>query len=554
MHNPPSWFQQVYYNGKPVSGALLNSYTAGNTNVPCPVYYDEDRTIAAPNPLSADAQGIFPQYYLADVEYKFVISTADGVILATRDYVSSNGGGTIAPTDTYKVMTYSGDTTPDYLQSKLIAGNNMTISLSGSDLVLSASTTSTDDHKVLVGSTDPTPGFLFDKVVPGPFVTVAKAAGVSGEAIQIAFRPVVSADGTDVPNYLINKLSANNTPIGFESYNGKVNLTFDYAEASAGLTNTPYTVWFSDSNGKLSRSSNLTYGDPNHGGNSILYSQNFLAGSNFVINGRGFNALSDGTLDLQFATNGARVKIAVQDRVGGVYGTAFISAHNNANTASIVTDRASFSNLSDGRLVFSAKLSGEDLVYMHTATGLSFNPTSNILTAPNLAIGSLSAAGILTNDASGNVSSVPASTFTDSQQVLVSPLDTAAGYLGTKLAAGTNIGFNVTSDSHGQKLWISARSNMLLNPTYVQAAYTVVDSDSCVVTNTNNSVTVTLPTPGSTYNGRAVYVYNTGSGSTTINTVSGGIIGYTPSISSYGKLLFRCLQTAQGTYAWMCGA
>lgn len=554
MHNSPYWFQQVYYNGKPASGALLHSYTAGNTNIPCPIYYDVDRTTPCPNPLSADPQGIFPQYYLGDVEYKFVVSTADeSATIATRDYVSSNGSSGGIVSDTYKVMTYSGDTDPDYLQNKLVAGNNMSISLSGNDLVLSASTTSTDDHKVLVDSIDPTPGFLFDKVVPGPFVTVAKTAGVSGEAIAIAFRPVVSADGTDVPNYLIDKLSANNTPIGFESYNGKVNLTFDYAEASAGLTNTPYTVWFSDSNGKLSGSSNLTYGDPNHGGNSILYSQNFLAGSNFVINGRGFNALSDGTLDLQFPTNGARVKIAVQDRVGGVYGTAFISAHNNANTASIVADRASFSNLSDGRLVFSAKLSGEDLVYMHTATGLSFNPTSNILTAPNLAIGSFSAAGILTNDASGNVSSVPASTFTDSQQVLVSSLDTTAGYLSTKLAAGTNIGFNVTSDSHGQKLWISARSNMLLNPTYVTANYTVVDTDMCVASQTNSDVTVTLPTPGSTYNGRGLYVYGCGTGAVIVNTVSGGIRGYTPTISGYGKLMFRCLKSSDNNYYWMCG-
>ena len=345
--------------------------------------------------------------------------------------------------------------------------------------------------------------------------------------------------------YLIDKLSANDTPIGFESYNGKVNLTFDYTKASANLVNTPYAVWFSDSNGKLSGSSNLTYGDPNHGGNSILYSQNFLAGSNFVINGRGFNALSDGTLDLQFPTNGARVKIAVQDRVGNVYGTAFISAHNNANTASIVTDRASFSNLSDGRLVFSAKLSGEDLVYLHTTNGLSFNPTSSILTAPYLAIGSLSAAGVLTNDASGNVSSVPLATFTDSQQVLVSSTDTEAGYLGSKLAAGTNIGFSVTSDSHGQKLWISARSNMLLNPTYVSANYTVTDTDTCIVNCASGSITLTMPAPSMTYNGRGIEIFNA---SPEIMYVVGGITF--SAMMNFG-MRFRCVRDYTQTWVWI---
>lgn len=553
MHNSPDWFQQVYYNGKPVSGALLTSYTAGNTNIPCPVYYDVDRTTPCPNPLQADDQGIFPQYYMSDVEYKFVLSTAGGITLATRDYVSPGGAGGSVVSDTYKVMTYSGDTTPDYLQNKLVAGNNMTISLSGSSLVLSAATASADDHKVLVDSIDPTPGYLYDKMTPGPFVTISKTAGISGEAIAVAFQPVVSADGTDVAGYLIDKLSANDTPIGFESYNGKVNLTFDYTKASTDLVNTPYSVWFSDPMGKLSRSSNLTYGDPSHGGNSVFYSQNFLGGS-FVVNGNSYCYLYDGILSLRFNTNGSSVRLAVQDRIGNVYGTAFISAHNNANTASIVTDRASFSNLSNGRVVFSAKLGDEDLTYLHTSDGLSFNPATNLLTVPNLAIGSFSAAGVLTNDASGNVSSVPLATFADSQQVLVSSTDTAAGYLGSKLAAGTNISFSTTTDSRGQKLWISARSNMLLNPTYVQASYVVLDTDTCVVTNTNSSVTVTLPTPGSTYNGRAVYVYNTGTGMTTIGTVSGPIIGYTPSISGYGKQLFRCLLTASGSYAWACGA
>lgn len=539
MHNSPDWFQQVYYNGKPVSGALLTSYTAGNTNIPCPVYYDVDRTTACPNPLQADDQGIFPQYYMSDVEYKFVLSTAGGITLATRDYVSPGGGGGSVVSDTYKVMTYSGDTTPDYLQNKLVAGNNMTISLSGSSLVLSAAATSADDHKVLVDGIDPTPGYLYDKVSPGPFVTISKTAGISGEAIVVAFQPVVSADGTDVAGYLIDKLSANDTPIGFESYNGRVNLTFDYAKASANLANTPYSVWFSSSDGKLQGSTSFTFGDPSRLG--ALYTPSLqVMGSAIMGNRAGF--WDDQWFTMSYSATGGTVQLTP-----GYSNTKFIYAHNNENNASVATDKASFANLAQNGVVFASMLpnTSEDLIYLHTADGLSFNPTSSILTTPHLAIGSFSAAGVLTNDASGNVSSVPLATFADSQQVLVSSTDTAAGYLGSKLAAGTNISFSMTTDSRGQKLWISARSNMLLNPTYISANYTVTDTDTCIVNYASGSITLTMPAPDMTYNGRGIEIFNA---SPEIMYVVGGITF--SAMMNYG-MRFRCVRDYTQTWVWI---
>lgn len=512
MNNSPWFLQQLFNNdGKPLAGGRLYTYEAGSTNIPQPVYVDKDLTQARTNPVIADAFGILPEYFLAQSEYKFVIKDANDNLIATRDYVSAGSG-------------------------------------SGSGTIIN------DTYKVKVDSIDPTPGYLYDKILPGPFVTVAKTAGSTGEAVVLAFKPVVSAAGSDVPGYLIDKLSSVNTPIGFQSLNGKVNLTFDYSKITSNLTNIPHAVWFSGADGTLQGTESFSFGDPARLG--ALYTPSLqVMGSAVMGNNAGF--WDDSNFAMYYPAVGGTVQLTP-----GYSNTKYIYAHNNQNSASVVTDKASFGNLANNGLVFASMWpnSSEDAIYLHTATGLSYSPLTNILTTPNLSVttaltlSTLTTAGILVNDASGNISSVPVSTFNDDHLVFVDSLDTTPGYLGTKLAAGTNIGFNITTDSHGSKLWISARSNMLLNPTYVTSNYVVVDTDMCVASQTNNDVTVTLPTPGSTYNGRGLYVYNTGTGVLTINTVSGGIRGYTPGITGYGKLMFRCLKSSDNNYYWICGA
>lgn len=505
------WFRQTFLdqNGNPLSGGSVYFYSAGST-VKKNIWLDLTKTNKAPNPMPLNSSGVpSNQYYFESGLYDIGIYNSNNELIQTLYNIETSGGSGTVEVDSYKVM---------------------------------------------VDSIDPTPGYLFDKVIAGPFMTVSKTAGSVGEAIELAFQPVVSATGSDVPGYLINKLSSLNTPIGIESYNGKVNLTFDYSKVSANLTNSPYAVWWSNSNGNLVGTNAFTFGDPSRLG--ALYTPSLQVMSSMVMgNNAGF--WDDSNFTMNHPAIGGTVQLTP-----GYSNTKYIYAHNNENNASVVTDKASFANLANNGLVFASMWpnSSEDAIYLHTATGLSYSPTTNILTAPNLAVtttltlSALTTAGILVNDASGNISSVPVSTFADDHLVLVDSLDTTPGYLGTKLAAGTNIGFNVTTDSHGSKLWISARSNMLLNPTYVTANYTVVDSDMCVVSQTNDNVTISLPTPGRTYNGRGLYVYGCGTGVVTINTVSGGIRGYTPTISGYGKLMFRCLKSSDNNYYWICGA
>ena len=79
--------------------------------------------------------------------------------------------------------------------------------------------------------------------------------------------------------------------------------------------------------------------------------------------------------------------------------TKYIYAHNNSNNASVVTDKASFQNLSNNGIVYAYEDSttSEDLIYLHTSSGFTFSPTSNLLNVTNITMPST---GIFTG---GNV-------------------------------------------------------------------------------------------------------------------------------------------------------
>ena len=91
---------------------------------------------------------------------------------------------------------------------------------------------------------------------------------------------------------------------------------------------------------------------------------------------------------------------------------------------------------------------------------------------------------------------------------------------------------------------------MLLNPTYVTANYSIVDTDTVVVSTTNSNITITLPTAGSTYNGRGLYIHNNGTG---VVTVAGTKVGMTGTIATYSKLQYRCLHLSDSSWAWVGG-
>ena len=504
-YTPPLFRNQFFdQNGNPLSGGKIYFYSAGSTSFKN-IWLDLTKTNPAQNPMPLNSSGVVSkQYFMESGLYDIWIYNSSNELIQTL----------------YNIETGNG---------------------SGGSSV--------SDHLVIVDSNDTQPGTLVDKIIGSPTVNIAIENILGKDVLKVTSLGEVSAGGSDAPGYLINKISNSSGGLNINLQSGKVDLGLDYTYIKSNFTNLPYSVWFSGSNGNLVGTQALTFGDPSR--QAALYAPSIQAQGSMIVGSSGNAFWDEDNFYLRYPANNGIVQLSPDST------DKYIYAHNSLGNASIVTDKASFANLANNGVVFACEWpnSSEDQIFLHTQTGFSFNPSTNLLTTPKLSTGtlnisSLTTSGVLVNDSNGNITSTPIGNFTDDHLVFVDSLDTTPGYLGTKLAAGTNIGFSITTDSHGSKLWISARSNMLLNPTYIQANYTVVDTDVLVVNNSNNSITVTLPTPGSTYNGRLIIVTQTGSGLLTINTVSGGIIGNTPSISAIGRQEFRCLKGPDNNYYW----
>src|SRR5258708_611070 len=79
-------------SGKPLSGAKLNTYTAG-TVTPIATYSDVALTVQNANPIIADGSGdLGPIYLSPGTSYKFVLQTAASAGIWTQDNISSVPG------------------------------------------------------------------------------------------------------------------------------------------------------------------------------------------------------------------------------------------------------------------------------------------------------------------------------------------------------------------------------------------------------------------------------------------------------------------------------
>ena len=73
-------------------GAKLYSYAGGST-VPKALYHDNLLTSKASNPVIADALGIFPELFMGSGAYRLQMYDRFDNLIATRDWVSSEGSG-----------------------------------------------------------------------------------------------------------------------------------------------------------------------------------------------------------------------------------------------------------------------------------------------------------------------------------------------------------------------------------------------------------------------------------------------------------------------------
>lgn len=90
--------QQFDELGSPLSGGKLYFIQAGTTSTPQNAYYDTALTLPLPNPVTLDAAGRVPAFYLADGQIKIRLTSSTGVTQIEQDNIlvigpSSGGGG-----------------------------------------------------------------------------------------------------------------------------------------------------------------------------------------------------------------------------------------------------------------------------------------------------------------------------------------------------------------------------------------------------------------------------------------------------------------------------
>ena len=101
--------QQFDELGSPLSGGKLYFIQAGTTSTPQNAYYDTDLTLPLPNPVTLDAAGRVPAFYLADGQIKVRLTSATGVTQIEQDNLlvigpssGGGGGGTVDPTTVFQ--------------------------------------------------------------------------------------------------------------------------------------------------------------------------------------------------------------------------------------------------------------------------------------------------------------------------------------------------------------------------------------------------------------------------------------------------------------------
>jgi microcystin-dependent protein len=103
---PLSLTQQLDEFGAPLSGGLLYVIQAGTVSTPQNPYQDTGLSILMPNPITLDAAGRIPQFFLADGQIKVRLQDKFGVVKFTADNLlvigpsggGGGGGGTVDPT------------------------------------------------------------------------------------------------------------------------------------------------------------------------------------------------------------------------------------------------------------------------------------------------------------------------------------------------------------------------------------------------------------------------------------------------------------------------
>lgn len=102
--------QQFDKLGRPLANGLLYFIQAGTTSTPQSAYYDTSLTLPLPNPVTLDASGRIPAFYLADGQIKVRLTDKYGVAQLEQDNLlvigpssgGGGGGGSVDPTTIFQ--------------------------------------------------------------------------------------------------------------------------------------------------------------------------------------------------------------------------------------------------------------------------------------------------------------------------------------------------------------------------------------------------------------------------------------------------------------------
>lgn len=102
--------QQFNVYGQPLSGGLLYLIQAGTVSTPQNGFQDTALTIPLPNPITLDAAGRIPQFFLADGNIKVRLQDSVGVVQLAADNIlvigpSAGGGGGASVDPTTLIQT-----------------------------------------------------------------------------------------------------------------------------------------------------------------------------------------------------------------------------------------------------------------------------------------------------------------------------------------------------------------------------------------------------------------------------------------------------------------
>ena len=136
---PLSMTQQMDQYGDPLSGGKLYFFVAGTVSTPQNAFQDIALTLPWPNPITLDAAGRIPQFFLADGLIKIRLTDQHGVTILVADNVqvigpssgSGSPGASVDPTTIYQ----TGDLKPRYsvgVHTGWVRCNGNTIGPSGS--------------------------------------------------------------------------------------------------------------------------------------------------------------------------------------------------------------------------------------------------------------------------------------------------------------------------------------------------------------------------------------------------------------------------------------